>query len=341
MWTSEATVEVWGKSVKGWLSTDQHLSQADAGARITAARGILERDQVAEAFKAGEISRDHAKTLTQTLRNLPEDVQDFAEKELTDVAKLVDPASLARACKDLRDRLDLDGTEEEKYAKLYGHRYVKTAPTIDGMLKIDAMLDPATAAAFTAALAPLRGRQGADDIRSQAQRDHDALALIIANALRGGDLSDHGGMPPQVVVTTDVDTLTGALDAKHVSTTIDGVQLPASAVRMLACDAGIIPAVMRGKSEVLDLGRTSRTWNKAQRIAAKLRDGETCVWPGDCTIPIRYCELHHLDGWVEHHGSTDHNNSAHLCRFHHWLIHNREWTLRRDHDGVLHAQRRT
>jgi hypothetical protein len=85
---------------------------------------------------------------------------------------------------------------------------------------------------------------------------------------------------------------------------------------MLACDAGIIPAVMNGTSEVLDLGRSTRCFTKTQRTAAKLRDGKTCTWPGSCNVPIRYCQLHHLIFWILG-GNTDHKNSAHLCSFHH------------------------
>jgi hypothetical protein len=108
---------------------------------------------------------------------------------------------------------------------------------------------------------------------------------------------------------------------------------------MLACDSGIIPAVLGGASEILDLGRTTRTWSKAQRRAARLRDGNHCTWPGGCQTPIRYCQLHHIQHWCEHRGPTDLANGAHLCHFHHWLIHNRNWKLWRDTDGALQFRR--
>ena len=42
---------------------------------------------------------------------------------------------------------------------------------------------------------------------------------------------------------------------------------PPSLARKLACEAGIIPAVLGGKSQVLDLGRKRRFHSEAQRIA--------------------------------------------------------------------------
>jgi hypothetical protein len=339
VWSSQITVDAFGQSVKGWLRDTEHLSNAAAGKRIAVARSLADHPVVAEAFKAGEISLDHAMTLTQTVPTLPVEAQEIAEKELTDAAKFVDPAALAKACKELRDHLGLNGSAEERYAALYGRRYVKAATTIDGMVKVDAMLDPETGAALKAALASLSRKQGAEDDRSPAQRDHDSFAGILGYALRTGDLPDTGGEPPQVMVTVSLADLTADLDGLHTPTRDQhGAPFTPGRIRLIACDAGIIPAVMRGESEILDLGRESRTWNRAQRRAAKLRDGQTCAWPGHCSIPIRFCNLHHLIFWALG-GHTDLKDSAHLCTFHHWLVHNKNWELWRDEHGVLQARR--
>jgi hypothetical protein len=339
MWTNDTTVDAFGQPVKAWLHQDEKLSKADAGKRVFVARALAEHPVVAGAFKAGEISLDHAMTLTQTVPTLPVEAQEVAEKELTDAAKFVDPVELAKACKELRDHLGLNGTAEERYAKLYGQRYLKTATTIDGMVKLDAMLDADTGAALKAALTSLGVKQGADDDRSRPQRDHDAFAGIVGYALRSGDLPDSGGEPPQVVVTVTLDQLIDGLDPlRGPLNDENGHPLTPGRIRLMACDAGIIPAVMRGKSDVLDLGRASRTWNRAQRRAAKLRDGKTCGWPGGCTIPIRFCDLHHILFWALG-GHTDHDNGIHLCTFHHWLVHNKEWELFRDEHGVLQCRR--
>ena len=94
---------------------------------------------------------------------------------------------------------------------------------------------------------------------------------------------------------------------------------------MLACHAGIIPAVLSGTSETLDIGRTSRTFNTAIQRAITLRD-QGCVFPG-CTMPAKWSEFHHIKFW-KNGGPTTYDNCAQLCRRHHHLIHQEQWTLR-------------
>jgi Domain of unknown function (DUF222) len=64
-----------------------------------------------------------------------------------------------------------------------------------------------------------------------------------------------GGINATVVVLLPYDTLIGGLKAANLDT---GQTISAALARRLACEAGIIPAVLGGKSEVLDLGRTRR-----------------------------------------------------------------------------------
>ncbi len=53
----------------------------------------------------------------------------------------------------------------------------------------------------------------------------------------------------------------------------DGTRISAGEARRLACGAGIIPVVLGGASEPLDVGRQRRFHTKAQRIAMGIRDG--------------------------------------------------------------------
>ena len=51
--------------------------------------------------------------------------------------------------------------------------------------------------------------------------------------------------------------------------TSTGEIMTAGEARRLACTAGILPVVLGGKSEVLDLGRTRRLFSPAQRKASR------------------------------------------------------------------------
>jgi Domain of unknown function (DUF222)/HNH endonuclease len=160
------------------------------------------------------------------------------------------------------------------------------------------------------------------DVRSPAQRRVDALVEVCRLASACGELPDNGGDRPQVVVTIDYDRLrqqvgTGTFD--------DGSHLSPAAARRLACDAGIIPAVLGTASQTLDLGRQTRLATGPLRRALVLRD-RGCAFPG-CDRPPRWTDAHHIVHWSDG-GPTDLGNLALLCGYHHRLIHHSEWQIR-------------
>jgi 5-methylcytosine-specific restriction protein A len=103
-----------------------------------------------------------------------------------------------------------------------------------------------------------------------------------------------------------------------------GSYLPPSAVRRLACDAGVIPVVCNGDSVPLDLGRAQRLVPDRLRSALVARD-RCCAFPG-CDQPARMTEAHHIRQWQDG-GPTDLQNLVLLCRRHHRVIHGSEWTI--------------
>jgi hypothetical protein len=71
---------------------------------------------------------------------------------------------------------------------------------------------------------------------------------------------------------------------------------------------------MAGKSEVLDVGRTTRTVTPAMWAALVTRD-EHCQAPG-CDRPPADCEAHHIEHWSRG-GSTSLDNLKLYCWKHH------------------------
>ncbi len=98
----------------------------------------------------------------------------------------------------------------------------------------------------------------------------------------------------------------------------------AAQARRIACDAKVVPVVMGGASEILDLGRTKRTVSVAQRKALHARD-RGCAFPG-CPRPPKWCDAHHVKHWADG-GDTDLDNMVLLCRTHHSLIHHSLWSI--------------
>ena len=132
------------------------------------------------------------------------------------------------------------------------------------------------------------------------------------------------GTGPGIVltVTSTLDGLIAAIAGAGALET--GGLLSAAELRMLACDCHVVPAVMSGACQVLDLGRATRVWSSAQRRAAVLRD-QGCTAPG-CDRPPAACHLHHATHWADG-GPTDLNNAALLCSYHHHLVHRQGWTV--------------
>jgi hypothetical protein len=136
----------------------------------------------------------------------------------------------------------------------------------------------------------------------------------------------HGEKPPEITidVLVDVDTLAGrpSPDLTFGCCEIQGLGTISPALaRVLACDAAIGRVLVRGKSEILDLGRRTRLITPAQRRALQIRD-RTCSEDG-CDLAGTYCDGHHIVHWLQH-GPTDLANLEFKCRRHHVLQHLRD-----------------
>ena len=83
------------------------------------------------------------------------------------------------------------------------------------------------------------------------------------------DCPTTAGEPPHLTVTIDWDALRTGLG---VATLDYGTQVSAAEARRWACDAKIIPVVLGGKSEPLDVGRAMRTVPLSIRRALVARD---------------------------------------------------------------------
>lgn len=140
----------------------------------------------------------------------------------------------------------------------------------------------------------------------------------------------HGKTAATVVVTVGLDQLLAGLGVAHLDT---GDDLSAAQARRLACQAGILPAVLDGASQPLDLGRSQRFFTEAQRTALAARYS-ACAADG-CDRPYAWCDLHHQTRWV-HQGRTDLANAVPLCGWHHRRIHDPgyEHHVRTDPGGI-------
>lgn len=186
-----------------------------------------------------------------------------------------------------------------------------TIPELHG-----AMLDRALQALTWADHDPARR-----DLTTPQQAGHAFCDFL--ERLSEKDVPTVGGTGATVVVTMTLETLQGGLASAALD---NGDRLSAATARRLACEAGIIPAVLGGRSEVLDLGRRRRYHSRAKRIAIAHRD-KHCRWTG-CDAPPSRCHVHHTTPW-SHGGPTTTDQGRLYCSRHHHRIHQqRERTQR-------------
>ena len=121
---------------------------------------------------------------------------------------------------------------------------------------------------------------------------------------------------------TDVGTDSGAGPVPAylpgVGRSTGGDYLDAGTLRRLACDADLIPVVLGGESEPLDVGRARRLFTGGLRTAIIHRD-QGCTFPG-CDRPPDWCDAHHVIPWWAG-GETTLTNAALLCARHHTIVH--------------------
>jgi len=237
----------------------------------------------------------------------------------------------------VRDRLDEDGAEPRDVIRRQ-RRALTLIPQPDGMVRLVWDMPPETAGLVRAGIDALVGEQlraardrvpssladtgmADTDDRTMPQRRADAAEELLRHAI---SCDRPGGDRPVVtmVVRMSLDQLLDGVGAAQ----IDGIDVRISAItaRLLAADASIIPAVLGGAGEVLDLGRARRLFSPAQRQALAERYGG-CAFPG-CGHPPSYTEAHHLQWWSRG-GPTDLSNGIPLCSFHHHRIHDDGWEI--------------
>jgi hypothetical protein len=146
----------------------------------------------------------------------------------------------------------------------------------------------------------------------------------------------HAGNACEVLVTIHLDALLSGLGVAGLDT---GVAITAGEARRLACNAGLVPAVLGGDSMPLDLGRLRRLHSRTQRRALSLIH-DTCAVAG-CQRPFAWCEIHHHRLSWGRGGPTDLDNGLPLCGHHHRRAHDTRFDVRRRPDGEWAFHRRT
>jgi hypothetical protein len=333
--------EMGATSTVAWLRDRYRLSGSTASRLVKLARAVDvdAGSPVAEALAGGEVNVDQVLVITDAVGRLPLEHRRTAEEHLVGEAETFGPKELGRLGQRIFEVVASEEADKQALAELEraerraGHKRGLWLTDIPGTsdVRVTGWLTQEDAAIFRATTDPLcaprtRRHTGNDtnptDLRSPAERRLDAFMDVCRLACACGQLPDNGGDRPQVIVTIDYESLRQQVGA---GTFDDGSLLSPAATRRLACDAGIIPAVLGTASQVLDVGRQSRLVTGPLRRALVLRD-RGCAFPG-CDRPPRWTDAHHIVHWSDG-GPTDLPNMVLLCGYHHRLVHHSDWQVR-------------
>ncbi|HET7682882.1 MAG TPA: DUF222 domain-containing protein [Marmoricola sp.] len=365
--TAEKTA---ARDVAAWWSHETRSEPDAARADERLARSLdRDRPRVAEALAAGRCSVAQARVIVHALDELPDDVEpdivERAEAALVDYAEQFRPSQLRRLGRRILHVVAPDIADEQEARKLADlernaarRTHLSLRPMGDGTTRLSGLIPEAAGSrlrtyleAFTSPRrAEADGPLAPDDRRPYGRRLGEAFCALLEH-LDPAKLPHHGGDATTVIVTIPLDQLRSEIGTATVldgevaeGSSVDGssagavANLSAAEARRLACTARILPAVLGGDSEILDLGRAERLFTPAQRRALRLRD-KRCRAEG-CTIPATWCEAHHLVPWLFG-GLTDLDNGILLCSHHHHRAHDDRYRFIRLASGDLRFIRRT
>lgn len=322
------------------------LERFEARRRVVAAEQVCPRVDLqgqsmparlpatAVVFDAGRAGLRHVEVIASVLgsaaaERLAPGVWADAEVQLADKAMLYTPSQLREWGRNLVEALDDEGPEPDDGQpqprnELLLTRHRDGGGWIKGRYEDAAAFD-AIATVLDAKAAPLTG----DDDRSLPQRQADALAEMAGFVLDHGELPEVGGRRPHLNIIVRLEDLENRARAGCLD--FGGVATPA-ALRQLACDCAVVPIVMNGAGQPLDVGRATRSIPDGLRRAVAARD-RGCAHPG-CNRPPSWCEVHHIREWVRDQGETKLSNLVMLCRVHHRMLHHDSGWIVRIQDGI-------
>ena len=350
-------------SLAVWHSNVTRSTKRESFRQVRLAEGLARHVLVREALGRGDLVAEQAAVICTSLDALPDDldpaVLEQATTALVEFAQVHDAKALRVLGRRILDvvapevgeaweaeLLDREEREAEKSSVFRmredGHGRIRgsfTVPLLVGQMLERALL------AFAAPKHQVATRVTSDDrdepdeaavpVRRPTAQRLGAAFVELVERLDPAGLPRAGGVNATVVVMMTLESLQGGLAAATLDT---GGRLSAATARRLACEAGIVPVVLGGRSEPLDVGRSQRLFTVPQRLALGVRDGG-CTAKG-CDAPPAMCHAHHEDFWCRD-GHTKVERGRLLCPYHHRRIHDPEYEADVGGDNQVSFHRRT
>src|SRR5215470_12725925 len=323
----------WGEMVSRYMADEIGVAAKwttrYANSRLELAYALTQRlPGTLQALERGEVDLRRAQKLAEITGPLPVAVARAVEDAVLPAAAGQNISELGRAARKHVASLDPEGAAE-RHRERKKERKVEKYPVEDGMAELCATLTaPEAEEIYHTIDVYARECKTEGDTRTADERRADALCDLILDPRLHYTSGGKGGV--QVQVTVPASMLMGMDDQPG---DLAGYgPIPADLARDLAAEGTWRRLVTDPPSgTLLDYGRTTYRPPAGLADFIRARD-QRCVFPG-CSRAAKYCDLDHTDCYP--HGTTSACNLACLCKRHHRLKHETEWTLIRDGDRFI------
>jgi hypothetical protein len=345
---AEATAD---HSVATWLASETRTDPRERAGELALGLGLETRwPRVREAVADGAVNLAQARVIVHALEDVPvaevgPEVVARAEEALVGYAATYGPRELRRLGRRILEVAAPDMCEEAEGKALDREERRAAALTSmslrrlgDGTTRVAGRLPDGVADRLRTYLDAYTSPRHRAAVHEEPASPRRRLGEAFGAFLEAADpdrMPLHGGDATTVLVTIDYEALTAKLAGVGL---LGDEPISAGQARRLACTADIIPVVLGGDSEVLDLGRSSRLFRSAQRKAMAVRD-QHCRSEG-CTIPAAWCEAHHASLPWTLGGRSDLADGVLLCSWHHHRAHDPRYDARRLPTGDYRFHRR-
>jgi hypothetical protein len=312
--------ELWrgsgARDLAHWLCMRQGISSWKANRWIASAHALEHLPGVSEAFGSGALGIDKVVELTRFAT--PE-----TETGLVSWAKKVSGACIRRKA-DLAKRESIEVVKDAERARSLSWWWLDDGRRFGLEAELPAAQGAVVAKALERLAESLPLMPGEEDPCHTEARRADALVALCSSRIANDADADRA----TVIVHAPLEELVqgeGSVEQEG------GGVIHAATARRLACNARIQAVIEDGDANPVRLGRTFREPPAWMLRQLRYRDRE-CTFPG-CGSR-RFTQAHHIVWWGLG-GPTELPNLALVCSFHHKLVHEHGWSLKRDQEGAL------
>src|SRR6478609_1111718 len=279
--------EVGATSTATWLAHTTRQTRTAAYRTVHLGYDLDTHDLVRDGLAHGDLVLEQADVILRAVKALPDDLDPDliiqAERHLVAAAaehdvkalRILGRRLLDVIAPELADQHEADQLAKEEAKAAQAARFTMTDDghgQVHGRFTLPTLHAAMLKKMLLALAAPkhVAATQGAGVERRPGPERMGRAFMELIDRIAAKDLPQVGGRDATIVVTIDLDTLLGRLHKAGVLDT--GERISPGEARRLACTARVIPAVIGGKSEVLDVGHANRFFTRAQTTAMGIRD---------------------------------------------------------------------